>query len=143
MGLDRLTITPEIGSKIEARFNPERYTVTKSVQIAEITIPGLDSPAQQYVRGQSEKITFDLYFDTTEFGYSVAAGLFRRGVLLLFQLRVQLVACLPQGFCLFLGPMEHRRFLLVGATGFLRGGIGGGNLLLQFAAGFLESPLLI
>src|SRR5690349_10505935 len=68
MGLDKLTITPEIGSKIEARFNPERYTVTKSVQIAEITIPGLDSPAQQYVRGQSEKITFDLFFDTTEFG---------------------------------------------------------------------------
>ena len=68
MGLERLTITPEGGEPIKARFNPERYTVTKAVQIAEITIPGLDSPVQQFVRGQSEKVSFELFFDTTEFG---------------------------------------------------------------------------
>ena len=68
MGLEKLKITPEHGTPIKARFNPERYTISKSVQIAEITIPGLDSPVQQFVRGQTEKASFELHFDTTEFG---------------------------------------------------------------------------
>lgn len=66
--LENLSIEPEGGTAIKARFNPERYTVTKAVQIAEIAIPGLDSPVQQFVRGQTEKVNFELFFDTTEFG---------------------------------------------------------------------------
>jgi hypothetical protein len=53
---------------IVALFNPERYTLNRGVQIAEIAIPGLDSPVLQFVRGQNEKITMELFFDTTEFG---------------------------------------------------------------------------
>jgi hypothetical protein len=68
MPLEKLTITPENGAPIKALFNPERYTVNKSVQIAEIGIPGLDSPVQQFVRGQAEKITMELFFDTTDQG---------------------------------------------------------------------------
>jgi nucleoid-associated protein YgaU len=71
MGLEKLTINPEPASNlpgVQALFNPERYTVNKSVQIAEIAIPGLDSPVQQFVRGQTEKITMELFFDTTESG---------------------------------------------------------------------------
>src|SRR5260370_9861516 len=75
MGLEKLKITPELpkspgqfGTPIEARFNPERYSLTKGVQIAEIAIPGLDSPVLQSVRGQNEKITLEMFFDTTEFG---------------------------------------------------------------------------
>jgi hypothetical protein len=71
MGLQKLTINPESASKlpgVQALFNPERYTVNKSVQFAEIGIPGLDSPVQQFVRGQTEKITMELFFDTTESG---------------------------------------------------------------------------
>lgn len=68
MALEKLTIDVEDGPAIEARFNPERYTVSKSVQVAEIGIPGLDSPIQQYVRGQAQKVSFELFFDTTEFG---------------------------------------------------------------------------
>ena len=55
-------------TKFEVLFNPERYTLNKGVQIAEIAIPGLDSPILQFVRGQNEKITMELFFDTTEFG---------------------------------------------------------------------------
>jgi hypothetical protein len=54
--------------QITVLFNPERYSVNKGVQIAEIGIPGLDSPVLQFVRGQNEKITLELFFDTTEFG---------------------------------------------------------------------------
>ncbi len=68
MALEKLTITPENGAPIVARFNPERYTVNKSVQFAEVAIPGLDAPVVQFVRGQAEKINFELFFDTTEFG---------------------------------------------------------------------------
>jgi hypothetical protein len=53
---------------IPVQFNPTEFTLDKSAQIAEITIPGLDAPLQQFVRGQAEKLTLDLFFDTTEQG---------------------------------------------------------------------------
>lgn len=68
MPLEKLTIHPETSSAIKALFNPERYTVQKSVQYADIAIPGLDAPVVQFVRGEAEKISFELFFDTTEDG---------------------------------------------------------------------------
>lgn len=68
MGLEKLAIIPERGDAIHALFNPERYTVSKSLQLAEVNIPGLDSPVVQYVRGQNEKISMELFFDTTDYG---------------------------------------------------------------------------
>lgn len=53
---------------LEVEFNPTEFTLNKGVQIAEIAIPGLDAPILQFVRGQSETMTFDLFFDTTEDG---------------------------------------------------------------------------
>lgn len=55
---------------VTASYNPEKYSVTKGVQYAEIGIPGLDEPVLQFIRGQNEKITLDLFFDTTEQGMS-------------------------------------------------------------------------
>jgi nucleoid-associated protein YgaU len=68
MGLEKLTIITEKLVMIEALFNPEKYTASRSVQFAEIAIPGLDAPVVQFVRGQSEKITLELFFDTTDQG---------------------------------------------------------------------------
>jgi nucleoid-associated protein YgaU len=68
MGFENLTIIPEKGKEIKAKFNPEKYTAGRSVQFAEIAIPGLDAPVVQFVRGQSEKITLELFFDTTDQG---------------------------------------------------------------------------
>jgi len=53
---------------IPVQFNPSEYTLAKGAQIAEIAIPGIDSPILQFVRGQNEKLTLELFFDTTEFG---------------------------------------------------------------------------
>ena len=53
---------------IPFEFNPAELQFDKGVQIAEIPVPGLDSPLLQFVRGQSEKLTLDLFFDTTESG---------------------------------------------------------------------------
>jgi hypothetical protein len=68
MSLQLLTIIPETGAPVTAMFNPEHYSVSKSLQLAEIGIPGLDSPVVQYIRGQSEKLSMELFFDTTDAG---------------------------------------------------------------------------
>lgn len=58
---------------IDVQFNPTELSFDKGVQIAEIAIPGLDSPLLQFVRGQNEKLTLDLFFDTTEGGMGAGA----------------------------------------------------------------------
>jgi nucleoid-associated protein YgaU len=68
MALQKLTLTPEKGGQIAVLFNPESYTVVKGVQLADVNIPGLDSPVVQYVRGTNEKLSMDLFFDTTDLG---------------------------------------------------------------------------
>jgi hypothetical protein len=57
---------------IPVQFNPAEYTLSKGAQIAEIAIPGIDSPILQFIRGQNEKLTLELFFDTTQFGMGVA-----------------------------------------------------------------------
>jgi hypothetical protein len=53
---------------IPVQYNPYELTFQRNVQLSEIPIPGLDSPLLQFVRGQSETLTLDLFFDTTEQG---------------------------------------------------------------------------
>ncbi|MCY4725945.1 LysM peptidoglycan-binding domain-containing protein [Nocardioides sp. STR2] len=55
-------------------FNPTEYTLTKGAQIAEIAIPGLDSPVLQFVRGQTQTLKLELFFDTTETGMDEGAA---------------------------------------------------------------------
>jgi hypothetical protein len=59
--------------KIDVQYNPTEYSLDKQVMLGEVMIPGLDAPLQQYVRGNAEKLTFDLFFDTTEHGMGVGA----------------------------------------------------------------------
>ncbi len=59
--------------KIHVQYNPTELSWDKSAQIAEITIPGLDAPLQQFVRGQAEKLTLELFFDTTDQGMGKGA----------------------------------------------------------------------
>jgi len=65
--------TPNEMEFIDVLFNPTELSFDKSVQLAEISIPGLDAPLQQFVRGQAEKLTVDLFFDTTEDGMGADA----------------------------------------------------------------------
>jgi Contractile injection system tube protein/LysM domain len=57
-----------LGPQILVNYNPTEYTLNKGAQLAEIAIPGLDSPILQFVRGQTETLSLDLFFDTTEAG---------------------------------------------------------------------------
>jgi len=61
------------GKPFPVQYNPTEFTFSKGVQIAEIAIPGLDSPILQFVRGQTETLTLDLFFDTTDQGMDDSA----------------------------------------------------------------------
>ena len=56
----------ETYEELPVQYNPPDYNLTKGAQIAEIAIPGLDSPLLQFIRGTNEKITLKLFFDTTD-----------------------------------------------------------------------------
>lgn len=58
---------------IPVQFNPSEFTISRSVKMADITIPGLDVPLLQFVRGESESMTLDLFYDTTEDGMGTNA----------------------------------------------------------------------
>ena len=67
---DKEAIDPRRGlpQYIDVQFNPTQYTLSKGAQISEIAIPGIDSPILQFIRGQTEKLALELFFDTTETG---------------------------------------------------------------------------
>jgi hypothetical protein len=73
--LDPAAIDPRRGLLrfIPVQFNPTEYTIEKGAQLAEIAIPGIDSPILQFVRGQNERLSLDLFFDTTPVGMDEVA----------------------------------------------------------------------
>jgi hypothetical protein len=69
MTFERLDLNKQsLGEPMEVQFNPTEYSLSKGNQFAETAIPGLDSPVLQFVRGESEKLTLELFFDTTDDG---------------------------------------------------------------------------
>lgn len=73
--LDPEAVDPARGlpEKFTVQFNPTEFQRSKGAQIAEVGIPGLDSPILQFVRGQNERLTVSLFFDTTENGMGEGA----------------------------------------------------------------------
>jgi nucleoid-associated protein YgaU len=60
-------------TKITVQHNPTEFTLDKGVQVTEVPVPGLDAPLLQFVRGKSETLTVDLFFDTTDSGMGQGA----------------------------------------------------------------------
>jgi contractile injection system tube protein/LysM domain-containing protein len=58
--------SPPGARPISVLFNPGRYSLDASNQIAEIGVPGLPAPLLQFVRGGSRTLTMQLFFDTYE-----------------------------------------------------------------------------
>ncbi len=76
-GLDRI---------IEVQFNPTEYGLSKAAQIAQVSIPGIDSPILQFVRGQVEKLSLELFYDTTAEGMGEKARDVRERTRSIYQL---------------------------------------------------------
>ena len=62
----RPVIADERQRRIPLRFNPTDYKLSKSNTFAEITIPGLETPPLQYVRGGSETLSLQALVDTSD-----------------------------------------------------------------------------
>lgn len=72
--LDKEVVGPNLPQReFDVQFNPTEYSLNKGAQIAEIGIYGIDSPILQFIRGQNEKLSLDLFFDTTRAGMNEAA----------------------------------------------------------------------
>ena len=52
----------------DVQHNPNELSLEKNTQLAEINIPGLDAPLQQFIRGQAERLKVELFFDSTNAG---------------------------------------------------------------------------
>jgi hypothetical protein len=52
------------GKKIEVLFNPSEYTIEKANKYQSTPIPGLATPVHQFVHGESDTLTMELFFDT-------------------------------------------------------------------------------
>jgi hypothetical protein len=50
--------------KIEVLFNPNEYSIEKSNQYNSKAVPGLPTPISQYVHGNADTLTMELFFDT-------------------------------------------------------------------------------
>lgn len=62
-----LDVSPD-EEPIIVQYNPTELTFSKNAQFAEIAIPGLDAPVQQFIRGGTETFSVELFFDTTDSG---------------------------------------------------------------------------
>lgn len=58
---------------VPCQFNPTELQIEKQAQYAEIPIPGLAAPLQQFVRGAAAVLTADLFFDTSDQGTGLNA----------------------------------------------------------------------
>ena len=68
-----ITFSADGMSPVKVPFNPTELSFQKQMKFAEIAIPGLDAPLQQFVRGESEKLTLELFFDSTDKGTGLGA----------------------------------------------------------------------
>jgi hypothetical protein len=69
MSFQRLDLQKKkVGQAFPVQFNPTEFGLTKGAKYAEVVIPGLDSPVLQFVNGENEKLTLELFFDTTDEG---------------------------------------------------------------------------
>ncbi len=54
------------GETIECKFNPNSYTLEKSVNYGELKATGSGASIMQFVDGNAERLSMELFFDTTD-----------------------------------------------------------------------------
>jgi hypothetical protein len=68
-----VSFAPDGLKPFSVQFNPTELSFQKAMRFAEIAIPGLDAPLQQFVRGEAEKLTLELLCDSTDQGTGLGA----------------------------------------------------------------------
>jgi hypothetical protein len=78
MPLQKATITDvsHAGQKpIRVLFNPTDLSVDRSSHYASMPVPGLAMPILQYIRGESDVLSLDLFLDRTDEGSDVTSDI--------------------------------------------------------------------
>ena len=61
----KLVLTGEgAPTTIPVLFNPEQYNISRSVNYAQVFVPGLDNPILQFISGKQTTLNLTLFFDT-------------------------------------------------------------------------------
>jgi nucleoid-associated protein YgaU len=63
----------ETPTLVDLQYNPTEIVLEKNVHVAEIAIPGLTAPLQQFVRGEAETLRLELFYDTSDQGMGLDA----------------------------------------------------------------------
>ena len=50
---------------VEVQFNPTEYGIDRGASYAELQVPGLRTPLLQFVRGEAQTLTLELFLDGT------------------------------------------------------------------------------
>jgi len=61
----------KIGKEIDFLYYPPEYSMDKSNTFSETSIPGLESPYLQFVKGNAGTVTLEAFYDTYEKGEDV------------------------------------------------------------------------
>lgn len=64
LALKKAKLKSETGDSVTVLFNPDEYTISRSVNYASHTVPGLDIPIAQFVNGTADTLSMSLFFDT-------------------------------------------------------------------------------
>lgn len=51
---------------IDVKFNPTEYSLVRNMNYADVAIPGLASPLVQFVRGETQTLSLELYLDNSD-----------------------------------------------------------------------------
>ncbi len=51
---------------IPVRFNPNEYTLSRNVNYADVTIPGLETSVVQFTRGETQTLALELFLDRSD-----------------------------------------------------------------------------
>lgn len=62
------------GDRVAVQFNPEEYTLSRSNNFAQTTVPGLAAPLLQFASGEMQTLEMELLLDTVEASDGSGAG---------------------------------------------------------------------
>ena len=62
--LKNVSVDPPVETRV--MFNPTDYGIDRGASYAELQVPGLKTPILQFVRGEAETLSLDLFLDATD-----------------------------------------------------------------------------
>jgi hypothetical protein len=54
------------GLPVAVKFNPAEYTIQRNMNYAEVQVPGLQTPLLQFVRGDAQTLSLELFLDASD-----------------------------------------------------------------------------